>query len=405
MDPDGGRDGVLVLDSNGQSALSLIRSLGRQGVAVTAGAHAPRSLGMLSRYSDDAYVHPDPNRTRDRFIQHLIGYLSRHDYSVVFPVVDHTSVILARNKTAIERIGTTVATEEWKVFQRAFDKGLFFEMIDSLEVPIPGTLVPSSVEEVATFAEDIEYPVVIKPRAKSRLTEDGYTVDLVGDENYAGSPGELREIYRRIVQRHEPADGQYPLVQEYIPGTTTTTVTLADRGELLAYFQEERLRTYPSSGGNSALLAALHEPTMLEYAGRVLGCLEWTGPAMVEFMRTPDDEFYVIEVNGRYWGSLPFAITSGVDFPWLHYLQLHGIDPSPYVEYGDYRTNIVQRRLFYEDVKWLVENLKDGKVSVMIPFLRAFKEARHTFVDTEDPIPTVATLLKAAKLAGTAALR
>jgi predicted ATP-grasp superfamily ATP-dependent carboligase len=405
VNSNGGGDGVLVLDSNGQSAMSVIRSLGRRGVSVTAGGRSPRSLGMLSRYSDGRYVHPDPGDDREAFVRHLVEHLDRSDYFAVVPVVDHTSTILARHKAEMERTGTVVACEDWETFERAYDKGRFFEMAASLDVPTPETRAPSSASEVAAFADEIEYPVVIKPRSKSHLTGEGYAITVVTDDHYAESPGELRETYRRIVRERDPADGHYPLVQEYVPGETTTTVALADGGEILAYFQEERLRTHPSSGGNSALLGALREPTMLEYARRVLGRLDWTGPAMVEFMRTPDGEFYLIEVNGRYWGSLPFAVESGVDFPWLHYLQLHGIDPSPFVEYGEYRTDLVQRRLLYEDLKWLRENLGDGNVGALVPFLGAFGEARHTFVDLADPVPTACALLQAARLGGGAALR
>jgi len=56
----------------------------------------------------------------------------------------------------------------------------------------------------------------------------------------------------------------------------------------------------------------------------VVDALGWTGPIQVEFMWTPDDEFALIEVNGRYWGSTPLAVASGVDIPAVHYALLTG---------------------------------------------------------------------------------
>ena len=394
MKPTGTDGGVLVLDSDTQCSMAVIRSLGSKHVRVTAGGHSRWSLGMLSRYSDGTYVYPDPESSHTAFVDHLVEHLDRSDYDAVVPVTDHTSLILSRNKERIEETGTTAAVEDWETFDRAFDKGKLAEALEPLDVPIPETHAPTDIAAVTAIADEIEYPVLVKPRCKSHLEGDGYRVTLVGDDNYVHSSEELLRAYRE----QDYAEGRYPLVQEYIPGRTTTTVALADGGDVLAYFQEQRLRTYPTSGGNSALLAAMCEPRMLEYTRRVLDRLDWTGPVMVEFMQTPDGEFYVIEVNGRYWGSLPFAIECGVDIPWLHYLLLRGFDPSPLIDFGRYRTDVLQRRLLYEDIKWLGENLAEGTPGTLGRFLRDFVETNHTFFSSDDPVPTVAAVLQGAVL-------
>jgi predicted ATP-grasp superfamily ATP-dependent carboligase len=404
MTPDERRDGVLVLDADGQCGLSVVRSLGRKGVPVTAGAAVPRSLGSLSRYSDAAYTYPDPATDAGAFRAHLQDHLERREYDVVIPADDHTSLLLARHSAEFEATGTTVAVEDWPTFERAYDKALLFDTIESLDVPAPATYAPTSLEEVAALAESIDYPAVVKPRSKSHFRDDECVTTLISADNYVDSPAELERIVRRFVETYADVDRRFPIVQSYVPGTTTTTVALAADGVIGPYFQEERLRTYPASGGNSALLAALDEPRMLEYADRVLGALDWTGPAMVEFMRTPEDEYVLIEVNGRYWGSLPFAIASGVDFPWFHYLQLTGTDHSPLFERGVYRTDIRQRRLFYEDIKWIGEHLAAGNVGALGTFVRDFVRTNHTFVSADDPAPTVGALLQGATL-GLGALR
>lgn len=400
MSPRGRENRVLVLDGNSQCSLSVIRSLSRKGVSVTAGGRSPRSLGMLSRFSDDSYVYPDPELDHEAFIEHLIEHLDRSDYFAIFGTEDATSLLLSKHKERIERTGTIVAVEDWETFELAYDKATLFELIGSLDVLFPDTHAPSDITAVAELGDDVEYPAVIKPRSKSQLIDgDGYSTTRVGDENYVESPEELSRIYRRIVRQHDGLEEQLPIVQEYVPGMTTTTVALADDGDVVTYFQEKRLRTYPSSGGNSALLTAVREPKMLEYTERILDSLGWTGPVMVEFMQTPEGEFYVIEVNGRYWGSLPFAVESGIDIPWLHYLQLQGVDPSPLVEDGDYQTDIVQRRLLYEDIQWFCENIADGNIGAVVPFLGTFAQARHTFVALDDPVPTVGALIQASQLA------
>jgi len=57
---------------------------------------------------------------------------------------------------------------------------------------------------------------------------------------------------------------------------------------------------------------------MREYAERLLSKVGWHGVAMVEFKRCESTGLpYLMEVNGRFWGSLQLAIDAGVDFPYL----------------------------------------------------------------------------------------
>ena len=380
---------VLVLDADGQAGLSVVRSLGRQGVSVTAGSARRLSLGRLSRYSDSTYMYPEPEESADRFINHLVEYLQSTNPSVVIPVRDKTSTVLSAHKSEIEKTGTTVAIEDWETYERVYDKGRFFELADSLSVPSPETHHPSSMADVEEIATEASYPVVVKPRSKTVWDGAGnchYT--RVGDSSYAGSADELVDAYYEMLDRNPflEAKDHYPLIQEYIPGRTTTTVVLADDGDVAADFQEERVRTHPSSGGNSTLLRGLGDAQMRTYAERVIEALEWTGPAMVEFMRTPDDEYYLIEVNGRYWGSVPFAIESGVDIPWLHYRQLQGevIEPN-----RSYRTDFLQQRLLNQDLKWLIEQLRGGNAMALPQFLWTCLTAKQMFVSRADPLPTI----------------
>jgi predicted ATP-grasp superfamily ATP-dependent carboligase len=62
---------------------------------------------------------------------------------------------------------------------------------------------------------------------------------------------------------------------------------------------------------------------MVEAARKLLAAAEWQGIAMVEFKRDiRDGRAKLMEINGRFWGSLQLAIASGVDFPVLFLHQL-----------------------------------------------------------------------------------
>lgn len=114
-------DGVLVLDTSGQAGLSIVRSLGRRGVPVTAGSPYRWSLCRVARSGEGAYPYPDPDQSADRFIVALLEHLREVDYDAVVPVRDNTSALLARHKPEMEETGTTVAIEGGETFERTYD--------------------------------------------------------------------------------------------------------------------------------------------------------------------------------------------------------------------------------------------------------------------------------------------
>jgi hypothetical protein len=121
-----------------------------------------------------------------------------------------------------------------------------------------------------------------------------------------------------------------------------------EHGRAVAWFAHERLRDVrPSGSGSSLRRAAPLDPRLLAPAERLLCEMRWHGPAMVEFRDDGAQEPFLMEVNGRFWGSLQLAIDAGVDFPrlWLAILTGQSVGEPP-----RYRDDVVLRWL-WGDVK------------------------------------------------------
>ena len=324
---------VLVLDANRNCSLSFARSLHGRGMKVTAGGQSRVSRAGLSRATHRTFVYPDPIQQTTRFVDHLVDFLDRTDHAAVIPMTDPTTSILSKHRDEIEGTGTVPGVEGWETFVAANDKAKLAELTEGLSVPVPDTYVPDSFDDVVDRAEDLSYPVLIKPRLTSVAEEGGgYREIRISSTNYADSPSELVSTYRSFLKAHGDSRQQPPIVQEVVPGTTMATAALADGGEVLAYFQEERLRTYP--------------------------------------------------------------VDSGVDFPWLHYRQLRGLTPT---HDGNYRTDFKQRRLFYRDINWLRTKLARGEYRAVYPFLAAFVDSHEEVLRPDDPLPLVGVAWDTAK--------
>ena len=389
---------ALVLDGDSQASLTVARSLNERGVTVDVGSVEPGSIAAHSRHVASSFSHPDPAVSPEAFVDAVIERLTTDEYEAVIPTRDDTTTVVAKYQDRLAATGATVGVEDWDRFRLVADKARTFEIASELSVPTPHTRAPESMAEVKSVADEFSYPVVVKSRSKHVWAAgDRLDTQLVDDGHYADSPEALVETYRRLLAENDSFRQTPPLVQEYVPGQTTTTVGVADDGTFLTHFQERRLRTTPASGGNSTLIRGFRDERLLEHASEVIEALGWTGPIQVEFMWTPDDEFALIEVNGRYWGSTPLAVASGVDIPAVHYALLTGATPRPS---PGYREDVVQQRLLYGDLKWLDEQLDEGNRWALVPFASALIRADQVFVSLDDPEPTVAAVRQALELAG-----
>jgi protein-tyrosine-phosphatase len=185
-------------------------------------------------------------------------------------------------------------------------------------------------------------------------------------------------------------------VQENFVGEGVGVELLLERGEPLMAFQHVRLHEPLHGGGSSYRKGVPVDPALFAASLALLRPLEYTGVAMVEFKvdsRTGD--WVLIEVNGRFWGSLPLAISSGADFPLaLFRLLVDGTRPSP----RRVRPGIQCRNLVL-DCRWMLDNVRADRTDPTLstrPLLRTLAEScwsvlslreRSDTFTLDDPVP------------------
>jgi len=389
---------VLVLDGHHRSALTIARSLGRSSTAeITVGAPARYFPGVLSRHTGDAYIHPPLDEDPDGFVEDLVAHLEASDYDAVMPVSDPTSLVCSKHYSDLEATGTAVGVEQWPTFIRTYDKIRTASLAEDLDVPTPTTRAPDSVDALDDIS-DIGFPQVVKPRSKSRwTTNEGMSLDKVTDANYVTDMESLKATFASMAAQISDS-GRYPLLQKYVDGEIRDTSVLAEGGEIVSYMQNRRVRTYPRSGGGYTLVESLHSEEMLTYAERLVAELNWTGPVNFEYIYDGDTHV-LVEINGRYWGSLALATNCGIDIPFSHYQQLvgDGADRDA-IDRGSYRDGVRQRWLLPGDLLWLIETVEEGAWSDIGGFATSFVTADHDIPSVRDPLPTLGSLAHMTKL-------
>jgi predicted ATP-grasp superfamily ATP-dependent carboligase len=295
---------ILVTDAARGSAVSIIRSLGRRGFRLVAADSVPRSPGFYSRYTTDRVLYPDPTKAPDEFVDTLHRAARDLRVDLVIPVTDEVILPLVRARERFADVALLAIPDE-PARAAAADKLETIELAARLGIPVPRTTPVEDPAEAASAAQELGWPVVVKPRL-SRLYRNG-SVSAFHVAYAPDARGLATELGR--------LNGSPVLLQEYRRGTGLGVELLTHRGRLLAAFQHRRMHEVPISGGASAFRESVPlDPVLLEHSMQLLRELDWTGLAMVEF-RVDDGEATLMEVNGRIWGSLPLAVKSGIDFP------------------------------------------------------------------------------------------
>jgi len=306
---------VLVTDAGGNHALAVVRSLGRRGIRVAAADSAWCAKASFSRYCATRAVYPSATHGIAGFLSGLLRLLERLKPALLFPMTERTIMALLAGRAAVESRVTIAPLPPDGALCVAFDKEETLRLARSLGIPVPRTISPRSLDDLAAVRDSIVYPAVIKPRRSEFATLDDRIIPG-GTAAYCFDPGDLAARYLAVHRR-----ALLPLIQEFIPGPGYGVSVLCVHGTIRALFAHRRLRTIRPTGSGSSLRESVPPPPdMVEAARALLGTLRWHGVAMVEFKLDPrDGRPKLMEINGRFWNSLPLAVAAGVDFPFLLY--------------------------------------------------------------------------------------
>jgi predicted ATP-grasp superfamily ATP-dependent carboligase len=381
---------AFITDGDQRPALAIARSLGRRGVSVLVGAAEPACLASASKYCAGHVTYPSPYHDPQAFDRFLSNLVERERIDVVMPVSDVTTHLVSKNAPALGR-HTAVAAPPFEAFDFAGNKIRVLQQAIECGIPVPRTAFVAGLPDVKRVLHQVSYPAVIKPMRSRIPTATGWLQTQV---QYAHDASDLLRLYREI----DYLDGYPSMIQERIVGAGAGVFVLCDRGRLRAAFAHRRLREKPPSGGVSVLSESLAlDPQLVGYAMRMLEPLRWHGVAMMEFKHDRcTGRSFLMEINGRFWGSLDLAVRAGVDFPYLNYQLALGRR----LEMHDRYQVGVRSRWLFGDLDHLLIRLSHGtrdqhlqegapsRLGALWQFMRpAGRRTRYDVISADDPRP------------------
>lgn len=315
---------ALVIGLENAISLTIVRELGGHGVPVHGVARDPMAVAAVSRHCAGVVRRPEGPAA-----DWLPDLIARTGAAAVFAISENDLLDLGDLPARIGNCHILVPRPDR--LEQVLDKRRTLAVAGQAGLRVPQTWQPQAGEDFTARAADMHYPLVAKwanpPEIMPVLADAG--LEWLKTE-YVRTPDQLVALLRR----HESIR-RWPLIQQYCRGVGLGQMLYMQDGRATLRFQHRRLHEWPPEGGVSTLCRA--EPAeahgaQMDLSETLLRALGWDGPAMVEYRYdAATGDYWLMEVNGRYWGSLPLAWHCGAHFAWEAYRRtvLGQTDPAP----------------------------------------------------------------------------
>ncbi len=362
---------VLVTDGHWNKSVAAIRSLSIAGLDVAVTETSRLAAGMLSKYPKDRFLTPSPITQPDLFRKDILFIIKEYQPDVLLPMELTSLLLLSKHRHKIAS-QTKFPFAPHGILLKAASKIQATDAAHKIGISAPKSLPITAKTSAGDLIVKLGKAIVLKPD----FGEGGRGL------LYCGNKKQLETALKNI-----PANRKYLAQQRISPGGAGIGVSILmnENQQVLARFCHRRIREYPLSGGPSTCREAICHPQAEADAVAILKELQFQGVAMVEFKEDPETGTAVfLEINPRFWGSLPLAIKAGVDFPTLLYKWARGFAFSP----PEVKLGTRVRNLLPGDLLYLIA--KKGRVN---RDFWSFHNQTDDLLCLNDPLPALGRII------------
>ena len=314
------------------SILPITRELGKNGCKSIVIAFQD-NVARYSKYNSRYYR--IPNEIDKNFIRFIVTICKSHDIEGLVCVHEDLKEYVISNKNLLG--GLRIVSPPLSSFIIAMDKDKTFDFVKNLKIPIPKTY------KIKTY-EDIN-----KIKFNKKMVVKG--IRGVSSENirYCDNKRQLIESFKEISAKEklENFSANLPLIQDYIGGPTYLTQGICQNGKVKGVVPHYKFREWPPSGGITCRAKTIESKRLLIYTSKIIEALNWDGEFGMEWKYDKKtDDYYFLEINPRFEGSVDIAVKSGVNLPKLLFDMMHGVEINDNLSY---KSNTHYRLFFRND--------------------------------------------------------
>ena len=378
-DSRGGGAPPAILLGGGANAVSVARSLGRQGIPVYALNHPGAPVGY-SRHCRQISLDGDATGP-DAWERYVLG--SESDWlcgAVLLACSDDGIEILIRHA---EVLSAKFRLERGDPGDRRnlLDKLTTYRIADAAGVPTPRYWLLDTAGDLEAIRDELVFPLIIKPRLSHKFEqkyEKKYMLARTMDE-----------LHRGLARTRQ--DGMDVMLVELIPGDDDKLCSyytyVDEHGDLLFDYTKRIIRRYPKNMGPACYHVTDWIPELAGHGQRFFRHLGFRGLGNIEFkLDVRDGILKMIECNARFTASDYLIACSGLELGLVVYRDLTG---QPQALPASYRQGMTLWSPV-EDFHAFRERRRNGELTFGRWLLSVLRPQVFQYFSWRDPMPGVA---------------
>jgi predicted ATP-grasp superfamily ATP-dependent carboligase len=293
---------VLIPDGESFFALPVLQCLGQiKNIHIYVLSNNRSAAIRFSRYTKKNYSYPIEEGDTGR-LKAMLRIVKEMKIDLVLTIDEPTIRFLSENGSELLKYTQLAPYPKAETFDNVVDKWKFANWLKANNIPYPTTILyqtgPVFEEELSL----IKFPALIKPAKGNGGIGIKFFID----------PASLKEYCLSHVQ-----SGEY-IVQSFVEGYDLGCSVLSKNGKLLATTMQKRSVNIPLTFSPFTNIDFLYDSNIYGLIEKIIKALNWSGVAHFDLRYDEKEEqVKVLEINARFWQSVPGSFYAGVNFPYF----------------------------------------------------------------------------------------
>ncbi len=245
---------------------------------------------------DKSYQIPLPGSGVDSLLERLKYIHGQEKLDVIIPNFDAE---LANFMKIELRLKSDLGISMFLPTQEQFDerhKANLFEFGEKHNVSVPFSKMMFSTSEIPSLSSDFSYPMVVKGRFYEAYI--------------AYNPEQVANYFNKLSAKW----GLPIIIQEYVFGSEVNVTALGDgKGNAISAVPMRKL--FITDKGKAWAGISLDDDELVSIANRVISSSKWRGGMELEFIKTAENKYYLLEINPRFPAWVYLAAGCGQNQP------------------------------------------------------------------------------------------
>jgi carbamoyl-phosphate synthase large subunit len=243
-----------------------------------------------------SYQIPLPSAGVDSLMERLSYINNQENVDVVIPNFDAE---LANFMKLEQRLKTELGISMFLPTQEQFDerhKANLFEFGQKHGVSVPYSKMMFSTNEISAIATEFSYPMVVKGKFYEAYI--------------AYNPEQVANYFNKLSAKW----GLPIIIQEYVFGSEVNVTALGDgKGNAISAVPMRKL--FITDKGKAWAGISLDDDELVNIAKNVISSSKWRGGMELEFIKTAENKYYLLEINPRFPAWVYLAAGCGHNQP------------------------------------------------------------------------------------------